>query len=215
MGSDKTKARQFGLIRAIRAIRGWLFAGMLLGAACHPDNPLDERVSARTPRDYTMWRARIGDRLDAAQAQELDAMVEEIRIGIMTEGKVSGSDAIDEALRGQMEGRTLRAVLVNGYGRKWQRLDLEKVRTEEFADKDARLRFKPGDEESRAYIEGVVGKMKTRLAEIALEMEIIDRRLNELGAPKPVAAPRPEANRPEPAAPGPPDEAPQLVSPGH
>ncbi len=194
-------------------VRSLLFAVVLLGAGCHPDNPLDERVSARRPLDYTMWRARIADRLDATQAQELDAMVEEIRLGIMVEGRATGSEAIDEALRQQIDGRTLREVLVSGYEKKWQRLDLEKVRTEEFADKDAQLRFKPGDEESRAYIDGVVGKMKTRLAEIALEMETIDRRLKELGGPKPVAAPRPAADRTAPPVPVP-DEAPQMLPPG-
>jgi len=181
-------------------------------AGCGPSNPLDERVSARTSLDYTMWRTRIADRLQAAEKEELDAMVEEVRLGIMVGGKASGSDAINDALRQEIDGRTVREVLADGCGKKWQRLDLEKRRMDELIERDSHLRFKEGDTESRAFVDEQVGKMKLRSAEIALELQTVERRLTELGVTRrPEPIPEPKGT----VAPAPvveePDEAPQRL----
>jgi hypothetical protein len=81
---------------------------------CGPSDPLDLRVSARTESDFTLWQADLSDRLSPALREEVQAMVEEVRLGLMVDGKASGTAAIDEALRTAIDGLTVRKLLADG-----------------------------------------------------------------------------------------------------
>jgi hypothetical protein len=91
---------------------------------------------------------------------------------------------------------------------------------DELIERDAHLRFKPGDDESRAFVDEQVRKMKTRSSEIAFELEKVNRRLDELGVPRrpesgkepQTKAAEPETKAEEPAV-DTPDEAPQRLPP--
>jgi len=62
------------------------------------------------------------------ERQELDDMIQELKFSIMLNGTATGSEAIDEAVREEIDGTTLREVLQKGHQEKRERLLVEKAR---------------------------------------------------------------------------------------
>jgi len=103
-----------------------LLAGFCV-TGCHPANLLDEEVEARTSFGFVMWRGHMAKKQTRQQRQELDDAIQELSFGVMTYTNATGSDPIDGAVRAEINGSTLRGLLLKGYEAKRLRIGREKA----------------------------------------------------------------------------------------
>jgi hypothetical protein len=171
---------------------------------CRPVDLLDEKVSARTPFHLMMWKAHIGKKQTSQEQQELEDMIQELSLSVMINKAASGSEGVDAAVRAEIDGVTLRELLLQGYRARQQRLDLEKTRLEVCIDANARLQTRPGDVPSADYLDHLREQQTARLETIARELRIANERLDQLGG-----SARPKASH---ANAEPMDEQPQLLT---
>jgi hypothetical protein len=171
---------------------------------CRPADPLDEKVPARTSLDLMMWRADIARKQTPLERRELDDMIQELKFSVMLKGTATGSDGVEAEVRAEIDGATLREVLLKGHEAKRQRLDLEKTRLEVCIDANARLQTRPGDVPSADYLDHLREQQTARLETIARELRIANERLDQLGG-----SARPKASH---ANAEPMDEQPQLLT---
>ena len=157
---------------------------------CRPTNLLDEKVDGRTPFGFVMWRAQIAERQTPQERQELSEMIQEVNYWVTTNGLATGSVAVDEAVRAEIDGITVRELLLKGYEAKRLRLDLEKVRLEDDVATNARLQTRPGDTDSADYLARVRQEQTDRLDKTIRELRFINKRLDELGGSPPLKADR-------------------------
>lgn len=171
-------------------------------SGCHPEEKLDEKVSASTPLDLMMWRTHIARRQRPEERLELDDMLQEIGISVMVRQIASGSEAVDAAIREEIDGITLRELLRRGQGARRQRLDLERVRLQICISRNACIQTRPGDTASADYLANVREKQLERWEKLGREICGADRRLNELGgyAPRGTGTPEERLGGPRGAA---------------
>ena len=148
---------------------------------CRPTNLLEEKVDGRTPFGFVMWRAQIAEKQTPQERQELAEMIQEVSYWVTTNGIATGSVAVDEAVRAEIDGVTVRELLLKGYEAKRQRLDLEKVRLEDDVATNSQLQTRPGDTDSADYLARVRQEQTNRLDKIIRELRVINKRLDELG----------------------------------
>ena len=160
--------------------------GMLLligfcATGCRPTNLLDEKVDGRTPFGFVMWRAQIAEKQTPQERQELADMIQEVNYWVTTNRIATGSVAVDEAVRAEIDGVTVRELLLKGYEAKRQRLDLEKVRLEDDVATNSQLQTRPGDTDSADYLARVRQEQTDRLDKTIRDLRVINKRLDELG----------------------------------
>jgi hypothetical protein len=153
---------------------------VFFAAGCRPTNVLEEKVNARTAFDFTMWRVHIAKMLTPPEQQELTEMIQEISYWVTTRGKATGSVAVDEAVRGEIDGLTVRALLLKGYEMKRRRLDLEKVKAEIEVATNSRLRTRPGDSDSADYLALVRQRQADRLQDTIRDLHLVEKRMEAL-----------------------------------
>ena len=151
-------------------------------------------------------------------------MIQELSLSVMLKGAATGSEGVDTAVRAEIDGITLRELLLKGQEAKRQRLDLEKTRLEVCIDANSRRRTRPGDTASADYLDHFREQQSARLATVVHELGIANERLAQLGGsarPAPVVVKehlnKPgDTARPETSEEGaePADEAPQLLTTG-
>ena len=173
---------------------------------CRPVDLLDEKVSARTSFNFVMWKADMARRQTPQERQELDDMIQELKFSVMLNGTATGSEAIDEAVREEIDGTTLREMLQKGHQEKRERLLVERARLKACIDANVRLRTRPGDKASVSYLDHVREQQMARLEAIDLDLGIAHERMNKPG----------DVARPEPVVEdeGDLDEKPQLLTTG-
>jgi hypothetical protein len=148
---------------------------------CRPTNILEEKVDGRTPFGFVIWRAQIAEKQTPQERQELAEMIQEVNYWVTTNGIATGSVAVEEAVRAEIDGITVRELLRKGYEAKRQRLDLEKVRLEDDVATNSRLQTRPGDTDSADYLARVRQEQTNRLDKTIRELRFINKRLDELG----------------------------------
>ena len=164
-----------------RVTMGILLLVGFCATGCRPTNLLDEKVDGRTPFGFVMWRAQIAERQTPQERQELSEMIQEVNYWVTTNGLATGSVAVDEAVRAEIDGITVRELLLKGYEAKRLRLDLEKVRLEDDVATNARLQTRPGDTDSADYLARVRQEQTDRLDKTIRDLRVINKRLDELG----------------------------------
>jgi hypothetical protein len=138
-----------------RSIRLLVLTCLTVGAAlcgCHPTNPLDRKIMASSPIDFMWWRADASKNLDREQWREFDEAIQEIRFRMTIDHIASGRDAVDQAMRERINGRTVREVLIMGYRSRLDRLDTERAESMKVITTNARLVTRPGDTASADYL---------------------------------------------------------------
>jgi hypothetical protein len=194
---------------------------------CRPVDLLDEKVSARTPFHLMMWKAHIGKKQTSQEQQELEDMIQELSLSVMINKAASGSEGVDAAVRAEIDGVTLRELLLQGYRARQQRLDLEKTRLEVCIDANSLRRTRPGDAASVAYLRHYIGQQMARLETIDRDLQFTAERLAQLGDStlsgpilikvrigKPRGAAQPDISQEEAEPMDELDEPPQLLSTG-
>lgn len=182
-------------------------------AGCGPGDPLAMKVDAGDFLALSMWKADAGRRLTSRQLADFDEAVQEIKFRVMADGRASGGANVDAESMGMIDGKTLGEVLQLGLGWELDRVASERDQLAAAMDRNARMRTRPGDLRSQAYLSDLHDRQLERLHAADAEVAHVRERLAEYGfkadgAPRSVAA-----SSDMPAEPASEDEAPVLLGP--
>ena len=96
-------------------------------AGCAPSDPLESKIDANDELSLSMWRSKAERDLTPQQVLDFDKATQEIRFHIMSTGAASGSEAVAEAMRKEINNQTVRHVLQEGLGWDLERSEAERV----------------------------------------------------------------------------------------
>lgn len=162
-----------------RALLVWTSVFLcLVWSGCERGDPQAARIEAATSRALARWRMKMADRLTREQWREFEAALQDVRLRVMAEREASGSDAVEQAMCGRIDGRTLREVLMLGYESKLKRLDPIRVELQRAVGGNELL--VPRDPESEKHLEGFRARQQERLAALDAEIEEAEQRLVQL-----------------------------------
>jgi hypothetical protein len=150
--------------------------GLVL-AGCGGANPLDKKINSADQVSFSMWESKIESDLTPEQVADLKAALQEGRFHIMVAGQVHGSEAIESALMDTINGRQLREVIIQGLGWQLDRADAERATLEDSLKKNALMTTKPGDIESKQYLEDLHDRQVTRLAAATEDVRKVKERI--------------------------------------
>src|SRR5947209_14078576 len=108
--SSSSSSRPMSKTSKLRAAFA-LVALSLVAASCQKTPPLDQKVVARSPAEFMGWRHDVGDELTRPEWSDFDAALQELKVKIMADGKATGSEGVDDAMRAMIDGKTIRDVL--------------------------------------------------------------------------------------------------------
>jgi hypothetical protein len=182
-------------------------------AGCGPGDPLAMKVDAGDFLALSMWRSDASRRLTARQLADFDEAVQEVKYRVMADGRASGGANVDAESMGMIDGKTLGQVLQLGLGWELERAESERDQLAAAMDRNARLRTRPDDSRSQAYLSDLHDRQLGRLHAADAQVAHVRESLAAYGF-KADAAPRPAAagiaGAAEPASE---DEAPVLQTP--
>jgi hypothetical protein len=123
--------------------------GLLLLAGCTPIPPLQQPVDAETPMAFNLWRTKLDNALPREDWRWFDVAMQEFKFQIMLAGKISGSAAIDAAVRERIHGRPLAEVLREGLQAHLRRKTAERddMKTAFERNEQKRALLKPGQDD--------------------------------------------------------------------
>ena len=158
-------------------------AALLLAACSPPPDPRTAPISAATPDDFAAWKAAADEKFSAAERDEFEQCINQIRLGIRTRNEAGAdSDAVAQALCGRINAKTVREVLLMAYTSEteWIPKELERQRAT-LAQVDARLDG-PGSEDSKAgprafrvSVAGAIDNLEARLAKARARLEELQK----------------------------------------
>jgi hypothetical protein len=160
-------------------------ACLLLLAGCGSGDPLDHKVDSGNQMDFSMWEAKVEGNLTPEQVTDLKAALQEYRFHIMADGTAHGSEAIEAALMDSINGKTLRAVILQGLGWELDRTEAERARLEDSLKKNAQMTTRPGDTASANYLSDLHERQVARLNTAAEEVKKTRDRIAAETAPAP------------------------------
>jgi hypothetical protein len=156
-------------------------------AGCQRD-PLEKKVSAASASAFATWRSSIMSDSGADLRRRTEEALQEVRMksaaGLLAgksdkKGTV-GVDAIDEAMRKQIDGLPLRDMLQLGYELRVQRLKTELAGLEDAMKENAQLVTKPGDLESKHHLEALRGRQMARVQKYRDDLAAAERELEPM-----------------------------------
>ncbi|HZZ56533.1 MAG TPA: hypothetical protein VFE31_01795 [Opitutaceae bacterium] len=172
--------RRIALIAALAL----LAAGL---TACTRTDPFDDPIAAGSSIDYLLWRAHETKRLSPVQWQWFDEAVEDLRLELMNEGKLHGAAQLNDAVLAEMDGQTVRKIMLVGITHRIARMRLERDQLSFTLRSNAALATYRGDTVSAGYLADMQrSQLKRRdddVADISQDHVI----LAELGTPDRVA----------------------------
>jgi hypothetical protein len=159
-------------------------------AGCLRGDPLGWKVSAKDPRALASWRVKIDGALNADHRRRLEQALQEIRMNIAGNRELNrwsgenadgaAAESIDEALCRRIDARPLGEVLQLGYEFRVLRLQQELAGLENAVKQNAQLVTRPGDVDSRHYLEGLHGRQVSRLEKYRADLAAAERELAPL-----------------------------------
>lgn len=122
---------------------------LLLLAGCARTPPLEQPVDAETPTALDQWRSKKSRDLTSEDWRWFDVAMQEFKLQFMLAGKISGSAAIDAAVRERIHGRPLGEVLREGLQAHLQRKTAERddMKTAFERNEEKRALVKPGQDD--------------------------------------------------------------------
>lgn len=122
---------------------------LVLLAGCARPPPFEQPVDAETPMALNLWRSRMSRDLTTGDWRWFDVAMQEFKFQLMLAGKISGSAAIDEAVREQIHGRPLGEVLREGVQAHLLRKTAERddMKTAFARNEEERALVKPGQDD--------------------------------------------------------------------
>ena len=172
--------------------RSFSLAGLWLVlclAGCDSRDPLERVMSVPTVNRLAAWRSHVASDYNVETVKRIEEALQEIRLAItgeqelkrqMGEKVTGGSDAISEAVRQRVDGRTLREVLQLGFELRVRRLKEELAGLEDAMSKNAQLVTRPGDLESKHHLEGLRDRQTVRVENYRADIAAAERQLAPL-----------------------------------
>jgi hypothetical protein len=127
-------------VPALRAL-----VSLLLLTGCAPTPPFERAVEAESTMQFAMWRTNVGPGLTREEWQWFDVALQEFKFQLMLDQKVSGSDALDTAVRERINGRQLREVMREGLQGHLHRKTAERDELEAAIAINAKRKIRPDD----------------------------------------------------------------------
>lgn len=150
-------------------------------AGCQPKDPRLEPITAGSPSAFARWRMMAGDRIGRDEWREFDAMLQEIGLRVTAEKRASGSEAVEAAVRADIDGKVFREVLLMGYEARLKRAVPERREVHMALEENIR---RATAERSGTTTAGDIRRMRERqdkrLAELDAEIAHAQQRAAEL-----------------------------------
>jgi hypothetical protein len=151
--------------------------------SCSRDPLLDRTVRSDTSSAFGSWQGRIRGEFTSAQWTEFESALQEIKLKLMADEEASGTEAVNDALRGKIDGRTVREVFQQGYTAKIWRLNVERAELEKIIAGTASMATRPGDTASERYLADRQRRQNERLDYVVEEIRATEAKLAGLAAP--------------------------------
>ena len=165
-----------------RALLALVLVVTALSSGCGPRDPLDRVVSAESANALAMWRSQAAGSLNSALLQDFDEAVKELKLAVMNNLEATGTAAVEEAMRAKIHGRTLRDVLRLAWESKIKRLEVDLSGLAIATEQNERLVTRPGDGDSKNYLERFRLKQGERREAAERELKSAQEKLKALGA---------------------------------
>lgn len=164
----------------VRAVRVILLALSLAGCTREPASTLDLKVSDGDWGDYQRSLAVIDQRQTREERADFARALQELKLQAMVTDRLSAGPALNEFMRREIAGLTVREVLILG-----QTIVLTRKQEEEKAlvrsiVMNKRLRPRPDDEASASYLATLHGDQARQLHELRGTITSLRQRLHAL-----------------------------------
>lgn len=172
---------------------------------------LDLKISAGDWKDYNRSLEVIAERQTPEERVEFGKALQELKYHAMSgEGEAPGP-GVNASVRDQVAGLAVRQVLVTGLSIRLGRKQEQQKALLRSIMMNHRLRTKPGDEASAAFLESTHANQAKQLAGLREEISLLTRRIDELrsgppGSSEPIVPGDKLDEQPEFKRPPPPDK---------
>lgn len=176
-----------------------IFTLSLLLAACSaPTDPLDAIIQARTSTSFQYWLTRHEAELPAADRKEFADALQELRFELMDNFRLLDSAQVNQALRQEIDGQPVRAMLIRAWRRKHARLVEERALLRSVVELN--VDGQPLNSETAHVLADTMQRHVSHLDRIETEITWLEDRLRQLGAPVSPPTPTPP-DHPAPLSP--------------
>lgn len=158
----------------------FVIACLVFLGGCARTSPYQQPVEAETPVQLNMWRANLGAALAPEEWQWFDLTVQEFKLQLMLDQKVSGSDAIDAAVRERINGRKLADVLREGLQAHLKRKTAERDELEAAIGINAKRKIRPNDTDMLRDLAAHQENLQGKLAKLNDELAALNASLSQL-----------------------------------
>lgn len=158
---------------------------LFLLAGCTRTPPLAQPVDAETTTALDQWRAQMSRDLTTEDWRWFDVAMQEFKFQLMLAGKISGSAAIDAAVRERIHGRPLGEVLREGLQAHLQRKTAERddMKTAFERNEEKRGLVKPGQDDLLRDLNFHQDNLKQNLAKLEQEVSAAQAALARFESP--------------------------------
>lgn len=153
---------------------------ILLASCARPRDPLDWKVSANTPADYTEWVATVSPKLPPDLVREYNELWYEYVIVSGRAGVARNPNDANDPVCRELNGRSLRMVLVRGYELKKARLDRKIASDTELLLHDIQSSGDAKTDDAERRWTTRIDLRKREIDDLKQEIVTIDRRLADL-----------------------------------
>ena len=158
---------------------------LLLLAGCARTPPLAQPGDAETPMLFNLWRSKTSRDLTTEDWRWFDVAMQEFKFQLMLAGKISGSAAIDAAVRERIHERPLGEVLREGLQAHLQRKTAERddMKTAFQRNEEKRALIKPGQDDLLRDLNFHQNNLRQNLAKLDAEVAAAQAALTRFESP--------------------------------
>jgi hypothetical protein len=167
----------------LQALDGGRLTLCLWSSGCSHTDPLDKKVESGDFVSFSIWESKAESNLLPEQVADLKQALQEYRFHIMAAGTAHGGEAIEADLLQEIDGKTLRAVILTGLGWGLDRSDAERAQLDDSLKKNAQMTTRAGDTASANYLSDLHERQVNRLAAATEEVRKTRERITAETAP--------------------------------
>ena len=154
----------------------------VLLAACTRTSPYRQPIDASSPINLSMWRADADQVLTREESVWIDWAFQEYRYQIMANQEATGSEGIDAALRGKIDGKPLGDVVRAGLGLRLARLTSDRDEAEKAFAINSRLQLRPDQTDTARKLAEFQHNLGEKLAKLNEDVSATDAALRKVEA---------------------------------
>jgi len=149
-------------------------------AGCARTPPDQRPVEAESPIAFNLWRAKLDAELTPEEWRWFDVALQEFKFQLMLDQKVSGSEAIDTAVRERINGRKWIEVTREGLQAHLKRKTAERDEMEAAFAINAKRKIRPGDDDTRRDLAMHQENLRRKLATLNNDITAVATELARL-----------------------------------